>query len=92
MLLLGRCYNAGCVCKMPLSPPYCACHGKLTSLLRLRKSEVDEDMEVAIYPIDVAYHTLVSHCESEHEVALDVLASMTPSKIAEMHQHLHAAQ
>jgi hypothetical protein len=77
-----------CLCP----PPHCARCGKLTPLLRLRKSEVDEDMEVATYPIDAAYHTLVGHCESEHEVALDVLASITPSKIAEMHQCLHVAQ
>ena len=49
-------------------------------------------MEVAMYPINVAYHTLVSHCESEYKVALNALATIMQSKIAEMHQCLHIAQ
>jgi hypothetical protein len=65
--------------------------GKLTSLFRLRKCDIDEDTEVAKYPIDAAFLMLVGHCESEHEVALDALASMTPNEIAEMHQRFQAA-
>jgi hypothetical protein len=49
-------------------------------------------MKVAIYSIDVAYHTLVSHCESEYKVALNALATIMLSKIAEMHQRLHVAR
>jgi hypothetical protein len=48
-------------------------------------------MKVATYPIDVAYHTLVSHCESKYKVALNALATTMLSKIAEMHQCWHAA-
>ena len=73
-----------CLCPLPR-------RGKLT-LLRLRKREVDEGTEVATYPIDAAYPTLVGHCEREHEAALDALASMTPSEIAEMHQRMLAAR
>jgi hypothetical protein len=76
-----------CFCPLPCR----ARCGKLISLLRLRKREVDEGTEVATYPIDAVYHTLVGHCESEHEVALNVLARMTPSEIAAMHQRLQGA-
>jgi hypothetical protein len=61
---------------------------KLTCRCRLRKREVDEDTRVATYPSSAAYAELVGHCEQEHEAALDALASMTPSEIAEMHQRM----
>ncbi|KAI0246782.1 hypothetical protein BJV78DRAFT_1251630 [Lactifluus subvellereus] len=54
----------------------------------LRKREVDEDTQVATYPMGAAYAELVGHCEKEHEAALDALASMTPSEIAEMQQRM----
>ncbi|KAI9510992.1 hypothetical protein F5148DRAFT_1175087 [Russula earlei] len=58
----------------------------------LRKREIDEDTQVATYPLGAAYDELVGHCEQEHEAALDALASMSPSDIAEMHQRMLASQ
>ena len=40
-----------------------------------------------MYPINVAYHTLVSYCKSKYKVALNALATTMLSKIVEMHQH-----
>jgi hypothetical protein len=53
---------------------------------------VDEGTEVATYSIGAPNHVLVGHCASEHDAALDALASMTPSEIAEMQQRIKAAQ
>jgi hypothetical protein len=61
-------------------------------MLRLRKREVDEGLEVATYSICAPYDMLVGHCEREHEAAVDALASMTPGEIAEMQQRMHAAR
>ena len=44
-----------------------------------------------MYSIGTAREELVSHCEEEHKVALNVLASMAASEIAEMHQHMQAS-
>jgi len=38
------------------------------------------------------YDELVGHCEKEHEAALDALARMTPSEIAEMRQRMQATR
>jgi len=61
-------------------------------LARLRKREVDEGTQVATYSIGAAYDELVGHCEKEHEAALNALASMTPSEMAEMHQRMQASR
>jgi len=58
----------------------------------LRKREVDEGTQVATYPISAVYDELVGHCEKEHEAALDALARMTPSEIAEMRQRMQATR
>jgi len=57
----------------------------------LRKRELDEDMQVATYPIQATYNELVGHCEQEHDAALDALSSMTPADIVEMHQFMLAS-
>jgi hypothetical protein len=61
-------------------------------MLRLRKREVDEDTRVATFPMSAAYSELVGHCEQEHEAALDALANMTRSEIAEMQQRMQKAR
>jgi hypothetical protein len=61
-------------------------------LFRLRKRELDEDTPVATYSIGASYNELVGHCEQEHEAALDALACMTPSEIAEMQQRIQSAR
>ena len=53
---------------------------------------MDEGTEVATYPIGAPYDMLVGHCAREHEAALDALASMTPSEIAEMQLRIQAAR
>ena len=53
---------------------------------------MDEGTEVAKYSIGAPYNVLVGHCAREHEAALDALASMTPSEIAEMQQRMQAAR
>ncbi len=60
--------------------------------VRLRKRELDEDTPVATYPVSATYNELVGHCEQEHEAALDALASMTPSEIAEMQQRMQSSR
>jgi hypothetical protein len=58
----------------------------------LRKREVDEGTPVATYSASATYDELVGHCEQEHEAALDALACMTPSDIAEMQQRMQTAR
>ncbi|KAF8495125.1 hypothetical protein F5888DRAFT_580533 [Russula emetica] len=58
----------------------------------LRKRELDEDTPVAMYSVSASYSELVGHCEEEHEAALDALACMTPSDIAEMQQRMQSAR
>jgi hypothetical protein len=58
----------------------------------LRKRELDEDTPVAAYLAGASYNELVGHCEQEHEAALDALACMTPSEIAEMQQRMQSAR
>jgi hypothetical protein len=63
----------------------------VTWLLRLQKLEVDEGTPIATYSVSATYDELVGHCEQEHEEALNALAEMTPSEIAEMQQRMRAA-
>jgi hypothetical protein len=53
---------------------------------------LDEDTPVATYSVSASYNELVGHCEQEHEAALDALACMTPSEIAEMQQRMQSAR
>jgi hypothetical protein len=53
---------------------------------------LDEDTPVATYSVSASYNELVGHCEQEHEAALDALACMMPSEIAEMQQRMQSAR
>lgn len=49
-------------------------------------------MPIATYSVSATYDELVGHCEQEHKVALNALAEMTPSEIAEMQQRMRAGE
>jgi hypothetical protein len=92
MRLLGRSYNVECACTVPCLLPTSTEITDHPELFRLRKRELDEDTPVATYSIGASYNELVGHCEQEHEAALDALACMTPSEIAEMQQRIQSAR